>query len=96
MSEPQPLCIQAVYICKSESFRRWIDRCEGLLDRTTTVAMAAEFIKRECDVRSRKEFDSDPEKSYAFTQLLSRYRRELAGWNLPEDEFSKMQSEAAA
>lgn len=96
MSQPQPLSQQAVFIANSESFRRFVDRCEGLLDRTTTPKSAGLFIKHYCGVRSRKEFDSDPEKAAAFLQLLSRYRRYIAEHDLPEDENSKLAREVAA
>jgi len=83
----QPLSQTAVFVCKSESFRRWVDRQCGLLDRTTDVNAAAEFIKRECDVISRRELDNNPEKACAFQMLLSKYRRESLQWGLLPDDF---------
>lgn len=81
----QPLSQFAVFICRNESFRRWIDRCEGLLDRTTDVAGATEFIKRECGITSRRQLDNEPEAAQAFRMLLSKYRREVIAWGLPVD-----------
>lgn len=80
----QPLSQTAVFLCKNESFRRWIDRVYGLLDRTTDVAGAAEFIKRTCTVESRREFDTNEYAAQRFRAMHSRYVREATQWGLPD------------
>lgn len=93
---PQPLSQQAVFLANGESFCRWVDRMLGLLDRTKDAKSAGLFIKTECGVKSRREFDSDPEKAAAFLQLLKRYRTDAEYWGLPKDQFSSHKSEATA
>ncbi len=89
----QPLSLQAVFIAKNEGFCRWVDRVNGLLDRTTDEAAASLFIKRECNIKSRRQLDTEPESACAFEMLLSRYRSDRAYWGLPDDEFALMKSE---
>lgn len=91
----QPLSQQAVFLCRSESFKRWIDLDLGLLDRTTDVAGADEYLKRELEIQSRRELDNNPEKACAFEKLLSKYRREALQWGLIADDFEFQKNEVA-
>lgn len=92
----QPRSQQAVFLANGESFRRWVDRVSGLLDRTTDARSAGTFIKTECGIKSRRELDSDPEKATAFTQLLKRYRTDREYWGLPSDDIAPQKRDEVA
>lgn len=92
----QLLSQQAVFLAKTESFQRWIDRVEGKLDRTTNEDDASLFIKHQCCVKSRRQFDNEPESAAAFDMLLRRYRSDREYWGLPDDEFALHKNEVGA
>lgn len=93
---PQLLSQQAVFLAKTESFQRWIDRVEGKLDRTTDEHQASLFIKFQCCVKSRRQFDQEPEAAVAFEMLLRRYRTDRDYWGLPDDEIALQKKEMTA
>lgn len=84
-SMTQQRSVQAYYIGKNKTFRRWIDRMEGLRDYTTDERAAELFIKDQCDIKSRRELDLNPEAACAFDALLSAYRSDNDYWLLVDD-----------
>lgn len=75
---------RAIFICNSESFRRWVDRQRGWLDRTTTPKQAGDWLKAQLGIASRNELVPGSAAAQRFADLESRYRSEVVRMGFPE------------
>lgn len=74
----QSLAQRAAFLCRTESFRRWLDRRRGYVDRTHDEAMAAEWLRNACKVSSRSEITPGSYAECMLYKIEREYRRELA------------------
>lgn len=65
-----PLAMSAVMMCKEPRFRSWLG--------VSSPVEAAEFIKRECGISSRKELDTNPVAARKFRTMIVEPWREVA------------------
>lgn len=80
----QDLVQRAVFLCNGESFRRWVDRQRGWLDRTTTPKQAGDWLKAQLGITSRNELVTNPTAAQKFADLEKRYRTEVVRLGFPE------------
>lgn len=73
----QSLVQRAIFICNSESFRRWVDRQRGWLDRTTDAKSAGTWLKAQIGIASRNELVPGSAAAQRFADLESRYRSDI-------------------
>jgi hypothetical protein len=73
----QPLSQQAVFLCRTPEFLRYVERKRHLLYGCCDERTAADWIRAECGITSRGQLDSDPVCATAFDRLLREYRRSI-------------------
>jgi hypothetical protein len=66
--------LQAVFLCKEESFHRWIEKrlqgCWGNYDET----MAVNYLREYCHITSRSELNTNARAAELFEQLLKEFK----------------------
>lgn len=74
----QPLSQQAAFLCRADSFQRWVERRLHRLYDSMDTAQVAEWLRDELGVESRRELDVPGPAREKFEALLSEYRQWLA------------------
>jgi hypothetical protein len=74
----QRLSYQAVALCRSDEFQRYIERRKHLVWGTCGEDTAAEWLREQCGITSRGQLDTDPECARKFEVVRSAYRQSLA------------------
>lgn len=64
------LCWRAVQWCKEPEFQGWINEREGFPTPIVDEEHARQYILAWCEVKSRKELDTNPEAARKFNQLI--------------------------
>lgn len=68
------IVLQAVGLCRNESFHRWIEKrlqgCWGPVDE----AFAANFVREYCRIKSRSELATNVKASALFRNLLKEFQ----------------------
>jgi len=75
---PQTLAQQAFGLCKTEWFQRFVDFKRAIVDKTTNVDMAADWLREQCGITSRGQLDKDFECGRKFESIVSEYRQWVA------------------
>jgi len=73
----QPLSQQAVFLCRTDEFHRYVERKKRLVWGCCDERTAAEWLRQQCGITSRGQLDREPECAAAFDRILRDYRREL-------------------
>ena len=70
------LCKSAALLCQSDDFQRFVESQCGytLADQAKRADMAADYVRVECGIKSRRELDSNKAASQSFQQLMADYR----------------------
>jgi len=72
------IVLQAVLLCKDESFHRWIDaRLQGCWGRYDE-AMAVNYLREYCGIKSRSELKENEEAQQKFEALVKEFQRDRA------------------
>jgi hypothetical protein len=64
-----PLSKEAAALCRNPAFLRWLDE-EQHMNGDANEETAAEWIRQECEVYSRAEFDTDLRKGVAYVERV--------------------------
>ena len=83
-----PLVRRAGILANDARFRTWVEQLAPAFPPATayfTGDFAAQFIRDECGIASRKELANNPEAAAKFEALVSRYRQETgqSTWERP-------------
>ncbi len=73
----QRLSQQAAFLCRTAEFHRYIERKRGLLYGCVGEHQAAQWLRDECEIKSRGQLDDDPVCATAFDRVLREYRRSM-------------------
>lgn len=60
---------EAAMLCQNPAFLRWLDE-EQHMNGDANAETAAEWIRQECEVESRAEFDTNIRKGVAFVERV--------------------------
>lgn len=74
----QPLSQQCAFLCRADSFQRWVERKLHRLFDSMDTNQVAEWLRKELGVESRRELDVAGPARERFEALLSEYRQWLA------------------
>lgn len=77
---PRPLSQVSAILCGIVAFRRFIMEQYDGWDQMPTPDEAADWIREQCGVRSRREFDTDDAAAANFRNIRSQYS---AWWVMP-------------
>lgn len=69
---------QAAFLCRADSFQRWIERRQHRLYDSVGTSQAAEWLRNELGVISRAELDVPGAARERFDAIVSEYRQSLA------------------
>jgi len=78
----QPLSQQAAFLCRADSFQRWVERKLHRLYDSMDANQAAEWLRDQLGVESRRELDIPGPAREKFEALLSEYRQDLGATNV--------------
>jgi hypothetical protein len=70
---PRPLSQVSAILCGIVAFRRFIMEQYDGWDQMPTADEAADWLREECGVRSRREFDTDENAAANFRDIRSKY-----------------------
>lgn len=75
---PRPLSQVSAILCNIVAFRRFIMEQYDGWDQMPTVDEAADWLREQCGVRSRREFDTDTAAAANFRNIRSSYSAWMA------------------
>jgi len=72
------IVLQAVLLCKDDSFHRWIEkRLQGCWGEYNEP-MAVNYLREYCGIKSRSELKENEEAQRKFEALLKEFQRDRA------------------
>lgn len=74
----QRLSLQAVALCRTDDFQRYVERQKRIVWGCCDEKTAADWLREQCGITSRGQLDRDPECASRFEQVRREYRRALA------------------